>query len=117
MDKRRSTSSYVSHKCKDLLGKFGQVQDEVLCGGQSVEHLTNSSPYQNGISTLVYKTSLRWRQNGPYWSELCRHVHVTILLDKLWSCDGVWLLLACRKGDELIKGMIYQVNCFQGGDC
>jgi hypothetical protein len=45
------------------------------------------------------------------------HVHVTILSEKLQSCDGVWLLLACRKSDELIKGMIYQVNCCEGGDC
>jgi hypothetical protein len=40
--------------------------------------------------------------------ESCRHVHITILLEKLWSCDGVWILLDCKKGDELIKGMIYQ---------
>jgi hypothetical protein len=26
------------------------------------------------------------------------------------SYGGVWLLLVCRKFDELIKGMIYQVN-------
>jgi hypothetical protein len=39
-----------------------------------------------------------------------------VLLKKLWSCDGGWILLACRKGDELINGMIYQVNCCQGGD-
>jgi hypothetical protein len=25
LDKRRSTSGYVSQECKDLLGKFGQV--------------------------------------------------------------------------------------------
>ena len=40
-----------------------------------------------------------------------------VLSEKLQSCDGVWLPLAYRKGDELIKGMIYQVNCYQGGDC
>jgi hypothetical protein len=47
LDKRRSTSGYVSHECKDLLGKFGQVQDRVFCGGQSIVHLTNSPTYQN----------------------------------------------------------------------
>jgi hypothetical protein len=48
LDKRRSTSGYVSHECKDLLGKFGQVQDKVFCGSQSVVHLTNNPTYQNG---------------------------------------------------------------------
>jgi hypothetical protein len=48
LDKRRPTSGYVLQECKDLLGKFGQVQDEVFCGGQSVVHLTNSPVYQNG---------------------------------------------------------------------
>ena len=33
------------------------------------------------------------------------------------SYGGVWLLLVFRKFDELIKGMIYQVNFCQGGDC
>jgi hypothetical protein len=55
-------------------------------------------------------------ENGPCWSESCRHVHVTILSEKLRRSDGVWLVLVCRKGDELIKGMIYEVNCCQGGD-
>jgi hypothetical protein len=36
--------------------------------------------------------------------------------EKLQSSDGVWFVLVCRKGDELIKGMIYEVNCCQGGD-
>jgi hypothetical protein len=48
LDKRRSTSGYVLHECKDLLGKFGQVQDKVFCGSQSVVHLTNNPVYQNG---------------------------------------------------------------------
>jgi hypothetical protein len=30
LDKRRSTLGYVLHECKDLLGKFGQVQDKIL---------------------------------------------------------------------------------------
>jgi hypothetical protein len=48
LDKRRSTLGYVSHECKDLLGKFGQVQDKMLCGSQSVVYLTNCLTYQNG---------------------------------------------------------------------
>jgi hypothetical protein len=39
-----------------LLGMFGQVQDGVLCGGQSIVHLTKSPVYQNGTSASVYKT-------------------------------------------------------------
>jgi hypothetical protein len=37
---------------------------------------------------------------GPCWSESCKNVHVTVLSEKLWSCDGVWILLDCIKGDE-----------------
>jgi hypothetical protein len=48
LNKRRSTLGYVSHDCKDLLSKFGQVQDKMLCGSQSVVYLTNSPAYQNG---------------------------------------------------------------------
>jgi hypothetical protein len=48
LEKRISTLGYVSHECKDLLGKFGQVQDKMLCGSQSVVYLTNSLAYQNG---------------------------------------------------------------------
>jgi hypothetical protein len=40
-------SSYVLQECKDLLGKFGKVWDEVFYGGQSVVHLTNIPTYQN----------------------------------------------------------------------
>jgi len=47
LDKRRSTSGYVKHECKDVLGKFGQVFDKVFCGSQSVVYLTNSLAYQN----------------------------------------------------------------------
>jgi len=107
LDERRSTSSYVLNKCTDMLGKFGHVQDVVFCGGQSVLQLNNSPTYRNGTSASIYKTGYWWRQNVPYWSESWRHVHVMILLEKLWSYDGVWLLLACRKGDELINDMIY----------
>jgi hypothetical protein len=32
----------------DLLGKFGQVQSMVFCGGRSIVHLTNRPTYQNG---------------------------------------------------------------------
>jgi hypothetical protein len=35
-------------ECKDLLGKFGQVQDKVLCGDRSILNLTNGPTYQNG---------------------------------------------------------------------
>ena len=70
--------------------------------------------YEISISASVYQTGYLWRQNGRSWTESCRHVHVRILLEKLWSSDCVWLVLVCRKGDELIKGMIYQVNCCQG---
>jgi hypothetical protein len=48
LDKRRPTPGYVFQECKDLLGKFGQVHDEVFYGSQSVLHLTNSPAYQNG---------------------------------------------------------------------
>jgi hypothetical protein len=48
LDKKRPTSGYVSHECKDLLGKFGQVHDMVFCGGRSIVHLTNRPTYQNG---------------------------------------------------------------------
>jgi hypothetical protein len=36
LDKRRPTSGYVSQECKDLLGKFGQVQDKVFCGVEAL---------------------------------------------------------------------------------
>jgi hypothetical protein len=50
------TLGYVFQDSKDLLGKFGQVHDEVFCGSQSVVHLTNNLAYQNGTSASVYKT-------------------------------------------------------------
>jgi len=48
LDKRRPTSSYVFQGWKDLLGKFGLVQEEVFYGYQGLVHLTNSTEYKNG---------------------------------------------------------------------
>ena len=48
LDKRVSTSGYVSHECKDLLGNFGQVQYTMFYCSQNVMHLANYLAYQNG---------------------------------------------------------------------
>ena len=77
------------------------MQEEVFYGHQGLVHLTNSTEYKNGTSVSIYKIGYSWRQNGPYMSESSKHVHVTILLEKLWCCDVVWILLDCIKGDEL----------------
>ena len=56
LDKKIPTLGYVFQECKDIFGKFGQVQDEVFCGGQSVVHLNKGQAYQNGTSASVYLT-------------------------------------------------------------
>jgi len=76
-------------ECKDLLGKFGQVEDKVFFGGQIIVHLTNSLVFQNGemhhfVINVIYGG--RMTHTGENHANIFTY---PVLLENLQSYDDV----------------------------
>jgi hypothetical protein len=84
LEKKIPTSSYVSHECKDLLGKFGQVHDMVLCDGRSIMYLNNHPSYQN--ETMHHFVRHVIDGDGVVHTEAsCADMFIKpVLLEKMW---------------------------------
>ena len=120
----------ASHACKEavwlkgLLGEFGRLQDNIrlLCDSQSAINLAKNPAYHSKSKHIPIKyhfvrqviTERGVSLEKVHTKENCADMFTKpILLEKLRWC---LLLLACKENKNN-KGMRYQANCCQGGDC